>query len=125
VGVVPTEVGDNAAVQAYAAALEEHAPDIDPGTGFAAAGYLSADLFLRGVEEAGDCLSRDAFIEALRGVTDYDGGGLLVEPARYSGGIAPNGGQPYGACSWFVVREGDAWVPDEEATCGELLQIPS
>jgi ABC-type branched-subunit amino acid transport system substrate-binding protein len=123
--VVPLEVTDDEAVQTYVATMEEHAPDIDPATGFASAGYLSADLFLRGVEEAGDCLSRASFMEALRGVTDYDGGGYLIEPARFSGGDAPNGGQPYGSCAWFVTREGDEWVPDEEATCGELIPIES
>jgi ABC-type branched-subunit amino acid transport system substrate-binding protein len=124
--VVPNQLADeNEAVQTYIDTMKEYAPDTDPSAGFAEAGYISADLFIRGVEEAGDCLTRESFIEGLRGVTDYDAGGLLVEPAQFSGGDAPNGGKRYGGCTWFVTREGDEWVPDEEPTCGELIKIAS
>ncbi|TFV88821.1 ABC transporter substrate-binding protein [Blastococcus sp. CT_GayMR16] len=122
--VVPNQLADeNEAVQTYIDTMKEYAPDTDPSAGFAEVGYISADLFIKGVEEAGDCLTRESFIEGLRGVTEYDGGGLLTEPAQFSGGDAPNGGQRYGSCAWFVTREGDEWVPDDEPTCGELIQI--
>jgi ABC-type branched-subunit amino acid transport system substrate-binding protein len=123
VATVPVEVTDNEGVQAYLAAMEEYAPDTGPASGFTQAGYLSADLFLSGVEAAGDCLSRESLIESLRGLEGYDGGGFLTEPAVFSGGPFPNGSGPYGGCTWFVTREGGAWVPDAEATCGELLEI--
>jgi ABC-type branched-subunit amino acid transport system substrate-binding protein len=124
VATVPNELADeNEGVQTYIDTMKEFAPDVEPSTGFAEAGYISADLFIKGVEEAGDCLTREAFIEGLRGLDDYDGGGLLVEPAVFSGGPFANGSGPYGACSWYVVREGDVWVPDAEPTCGELVKI--
>jgi branched-chain amino acid transport system substrate-binding protein len=122
--VVPNQLaGDNEAVQTYIDTMKEYAPDTDPSAGFAEVGYISADLFIKGVEEAGDCLTRDSFIKGLRGVTDYDGGGLLSQPAKFSGGDAPNGGERYGSCAWFVTREGSDWVPDDEPTCGDLIKI--
>jgi ABC-type branched-subunit amino acid transport system substrate-binding protein len=121
---VPNQLADdNDAVQTYIDTMKEYAPGTDPSAGFAEVGYISADLFIKGVEEAGDCLTRESFIEGLRGVTDYDGGGLLTQPAKFSGGDAPNGGERYGSCAWFVTRDGDEWVPDEEPTCGDLIQI--
>ena len=126
VATVPNELADeNEDVQNYIDTMAEYAPDTEPSTGFAEAGYISADLFIKGVEEAGDCLTREDFISALRGLDDYDGSGLLVEPAVFSGGPFANGSGPYGACTWYVVRDGDVWVPDAEPTCGDLVEIAS
>ena len=121
--VVPNELAsENEAVQSYVDAMAEYAPDVEPSTGFAEAGYISADLFIKGVEEAGDCLTRESFITGLRDLGEYDGGGLLVEPAVFSGGPFANGSAPFGACTWYVVREGDVWVPDAEPVCGDLIK---
>jgi ABC-type branched-subunit amino acid transport system substrate-binding protein len=123
VATLPNELAsENEDVQTYIDTMEEYAPDVEPSTGFAEAGYLSADLFIKGVEEAGDCLTRGTFISGLRDLGEYDGAGLLVEPAVFSGGPFANGSAPYGACTWYVIREGDAWVPDAEPTCGELVK---
>jgi branched-chain amino acid transport system substrate-binding protein len=124
--VVPNQLASkNDAVQEYVDTMKQYAPDTDPSAGFAEVGYISADLFIKGVEEAGDCLTRESFIKGLRGVTDYDGGGLLTQPAKFSGGDAPNGGERYGSCAWFVTREGSDWVPDDMPTCGDLIKINS
>jgi branched-chain amino acid transport system substrate-binding protein len=126
VAVVPNELAsENEDVQTYIDTMKEFAPDVEPSTGFAEAGYISADLFIKGVEEAGDCLTRESFIKGLRDLGEYDGAGLLVEPAVFSGGPFANGSGPYGGCSWYVVREGDKWVPDAEPVCGELVKIAS
>jgi ABC-type branched-subunit amino acid transport system substrate-binding protein len=123
VATVPNELASkNQDVQAYVDTMKKYAPTVEPSTGFAEAGYISADLFIKGVEEAGDCLTRESFIKGLRDLGKYDGGGLLVEPAQFSGGPLANGSAPYGACTWFVVRKGSAWVPDAEPTCGELIK---
>jgi branched-chain amino acid transport system substrate-binding protein len=127
VGTVPNEL-DLPAVRAYREAMAAHQPATDPSSGFTEAGYLSADLFIRGVEDtvaaAGqDCVTRDGFVENLRKVTDYEGSGLLVGPAAFTGGDAPNGGSRYGSCVWFVTRTGNTWQPDPAATCGTLEQI--
>jgi branched-chain amino acid transport system substrate-binding protein len=120
--VKPTEL-DDADVKAYTDTMRKYAGDTEPSLDFAHGGYISADLFIRGVTEAGDCLTRESFIKGLRGVTDYDGAGLLLEPAGFSGGDAANGSTPGATCIWFVTREGDAWVPDPKETCGDLPKL--
>jgi branched-chain amino acid transport system substrate-binding protein len=123
VATLPNELAsDNPDVQAYVDTMKEYAPDVEPSTGFAEAGYISADLFIKGVEEAGDCLTRESFIKGLRSLGEYDGAGLLTDPAAFSGGPFANGSAPYGKCNWFVIREGSKWVPDAEPTCGELIK---
>jgi ABC-type branched-subunit amino acid transport system substrate-binding protein len=124
-GLVPTEV-DTPEMAEYLQAMETYVPDAEPSGQFTGGGYVSADLFIRGIEEATeangeDCLTREGFIESLRAVSDYDGAGLIPEPISFNGGPTPNGGTPYDRCSWFVVREGNAWVPDPEPTCGEYI----
>jgi ABC-type branched-subunit amino acid transport system substrate-binding protein len=126
-GLVPTEV-DTPEMKAYLDAMATYVPDAEPSGQFTGGGYVSADLFIRGLEEAAeadgdDCLTRQSFIENLRAVSDYDGAGLIPEPVSYNGGRTPNGGTPYDRCTWYVSRQGDAWVPDAEATCGEWLTV--
>lgn len=121
VATVPNELAStNDSVKKYIDTMKKYAPSVEPSTGFAEAGYISADLFIKGIESAGKCLTRDSFIKGLRDLGKYDGAGLLVEKAQFSGGPFPNGSAPYGACTWFVVRKGSAWVPDAKPTCGKL-----
>jgi ABC-type branched-subunit amino acid transport system substrate-binding protein len=68
------------ALDAYRNAIARYAPELDsPDQVTAIRAYLSADLFVRGLAGAGSCPTRTGFIESLRAVTDYDGGGLLPE----------------------------------------------
>ena len=65
----------------FRAAMIEFAPQVQPPTnGGALSGWIVADMMLRGLEEAGECPTRQRFIEALRSVTDYDANGLLPAP---------------------------------------------
>ncbi|CUU59787.1 ABC-type branched-chain amino acid transport system, substrate-binding protein [Parafrankia irregularis] len=67
--------------QEYFNALTQYAPEITVQENqLALNGWLAADLMLRGLKEAGPCPSRAGFIDALRSVRHYDGGGL-VRPA--------------------------------------------
>jgi branched-chain amino acid transport system substrate-binding protein len=127
-GLVPTEV-DTPEMEEYLDAMETYVPDAEPSGQFTAGGYVSADLFIRGIEETtgedgGECLTREALIENMRAIEDYDGAGLIPNaPISFTGGPTPNGGTPYDECTWFVVREGDQWVPDDEAVCGEYIDV--
>jgi ABC-type branched-subunit amino acid transport system substrate-binding protein len=122
-GLRPLEVGGEG-IDQYLADMEEYRPDVEPVGSFTSGGYVSADLFIRGLEEAGDCLSRDTFIEGLRGVEGYDGAGLTApESITFDGGPNPNGSTPYNECEWYTTREGDEWVPDPEPICNELQQL--
>lgn len=97
--------------------LDRANPDAVPAQ-IAMVGWLSADLFIRGLREAGaDCPTREAFINNLRLVDDYDADGLLV-PVDFSEefGTTP-------LCFFFVRIESGEFVPqfDGEPFCGELL----
>lgn len=106
--------------RAFVDAMAQHGNGIDPRAGFAGPGYLSADLFIEGLKKAGECPTREAFISELRKVSNYEGAGLLVEPANFASGPVPTG-TPWGRCNWNVTFEGTSYVPQPEATCGEWV----
>ncbi|CAI7979069.1 putative Leu/Ile/Val-binding lipoprotein transmembrane [Frankia sp. Hr75.2] len=92
----PFEAG-GAAIERYRSAIARFAPELAmPEQQFAMYGYIYADLFIRGLEEAGACPTRESFISGLREVTGYDAGGL-IEPVD----LATNVGKPL-ECSAFV-----------------------
>nr|MDT0667592.1 ABC transporter substrate-binding protein [Micromonospora sp. DSM 115978] len=67
------------AFRTYLDAMTRYAPEMQPPDNeVAISSYIATDMFLRGLEEAGACPSREAFIEGLRAVSDYDAGGLLA-----------------------------------------------
>lgn len=103
-------------------AMAAHAADEErPAQQLAMVGWLSADLFVRGVEEAGDCMSRANFISSLRAVDDYDADGLLLEPVDQSEAF----GKP-NLCTNYVqvAADGSAFELVEDAVpyCGEVIE---
>ncbi|OHV39092.1 MULTISPECIES: ABC transporter substrate-binding protein [Pseudofrankia] len=63
--------------QKFEQAMSDYAPEIQPPTqDMAVDGWISADLFIRGLEVAGKCPTRESFIAGLRAVKDYDGAGM-------------------------------------------------
>ncbi len=112
-GTVPIGV-PNAAVRTYANGMK--AAGINPYAVYAPIGYLGADLFIRGLKEAGKCPTRALFIEKLRNVTNYDGHGLVPEKISFKPGLTPNGNPP--SCGWYLTVKGLDLVPDAKPTCG-------
>ncbi|MDO9486609.1 MAG: ABC transporter substrate-binding protein [Actinomycetota bacterium] len=110
---------DDPAVTAYVEAM--NTAGLNTETSFASVGYVAADLFIRGLQEAGPCAYRDDFVTNLRMVTDYDGGGLSVAPVSFAPGLTPNGDPS--KCQWFLEVTDGEFVPDAEATCGELIAM--
>ncbi|KPM53639.1 ABC transporter substrate-binding protein [Frankia sp. CcI49] len=69
---------DSPALDSYHEAMALHAPETtDPNQTTALAAYINADMFIRGLQEAGPCPTRKSFIDGLRGVHDYTAGGLV------------------------------------------------
>ncbi|ABW13285.1 Short-chain alcohol dehydrogenase of unknown specificity-like protein [Parafrankia sp. EAN1pec] len=67
------------ALGAYRAAVARYAPQlVDPDQTLALTAYVVADMLVRGLEEAGECPSRQSFMDGLRAVEDYDAGGLIT-----------------------------------------------
>jgi branched-chain amino acid transport system substrate-binding protein len=120
-GTVPTELNTPATTK-YVAQMKQYAPNTSPNAGFATPGYVSADLFIKGLQLAGNCVSRSNFIDKLRGLTGYDADGLLVKPAVFAPAELPDG-TPYTKCSWYASFQGSKWVPDPQATCGDLIKF--
>jgi len=120
-GTVPLEL-DNDAVKQYKAAMAKYAPGFPAADNlFTAVGWLSADLFLHGLDLAGKSPTRQAFIDKLRQESNYTGRGLLVQPVSFRPGITPNG-DPV-KCVWLEQVEDGKYVPDDDKVCGELIKV--
>jgi branched-chain amino acid transport system substrate-binding protein len=101
-------------------ALEQYSPDTPPAQEVEQ-GWAIGDLLIRGIQEAGEeCPTREAFIENLRQVTDFDADGLLNPAVDFEASF----GQPYGLCFHYVKVEGGQFVPvtEGEAFCGEVIE---
>ena len=116
---VPFEL-NTPAQQRLLAAMAQYAPQIQPPNQQSAVdGWLTADLFIRGLQEAGSCPTRADFIRALRNVHNYDGDGLLPAPVD----LSTNLGKP-SKCLEFVriSDDGRSFVPlHPSLRCGKLL----
>lgn len=81
-------------------------------------GYLSADLLIESIKAAGNCPTREAILEGMLSVGEYDGRGL-IEPWDVGAG---QGTPPL--CSWYVQvsEDGSAFEPqfDGEPVCTAL-----
>ncbi|MCK9929633.1 ABC transporter substrate-binding protein [Frankia sp. Mgl5] len=85
-------------------AMTRYAPYLQPPNRQAAlSGWISTDMFLRGLAEAGRCPTRERFIEGLRAVRDYAADGLLPAPIDFTASF----GQ-LGRCYTFLQVAPDA-----------------
>lgn len=85
-------------------------------------GYVSADLVIRGLEEAGQNPTRESFLDALHEMGTYDGGGLLARNVDIS--LEGFGQAQEETCTWFVQVVDGQFVPVPESgepVCGELI----
>ncbi|WP_238430918.1 ABC transporter substrate-binding protein [Frankia nepalensis] len=113
------------AMNTYLRNADTYAPElIHPQDDLALAGYVAADEMLLGLNLAGDCPTREQFVENLRQVPDYTAGGLIppndlsrpTDPARCFNfvQVSPSGDQ------WQVIadpaRSDGFWCGDVIAT---------
>ncbi len=78
---LPFEAG-GPAIDRYRDGMTRFAPEtVQTDQRYALNSYIYADMFLRGLDLAGECPTREGFISALRKVSDYDAGGL-IEPVN-------------------------------------------
>jgi ABC-type branched-subunit amino acid transport system substrate-binding protein len=77
VGNTPFTV-DTPGLQQYRQAMADYAPEFGtPEDETALASYVTADEFVLGLQRAGSCPTRQAFIDNLRAVKDYNADGLI------------------------------------------------
>ena len=84
-------------------------------------GWLSADLFIRGLELAGRHPTRQSFMTNLRKVKSYNGGGLLPQPVDFAQAF---GNPPRTSCGYIVQLRGKTFVPtprNGKPVCGTLI----
>ncbi|WP_235463155.1 MULTISPECIES: ABC transporter substrate-binding protein [Frankia] len=119
ISFVPFEL-NTPAHQRLLAAMTRYSPQTQPPEQESAVfGWLSADLFLHGLQAAGACPTHQSFLQGLHSVHDYDGTGLLPKPVD----LAKNRGQ-LGNCYYFMRISGDGshFVPlQSTARCGNLI----
>jgi ABC-type branched-subunit amino acid transport system substrate-binding protein len=104
--------------------IREAADKYTPGqkvTQYYAYGYASAVIFMKGLELAGDCPTREKFITELRKVTDYTANGTLAGPVSFVKTEISANGNPF-ACYWFVQNSGSSFKPNAKATCGTFVK---
>lgn len=84
-------------------------------------GWLSADLFIRGLQAAGQNPTRSSFISNLRNVSNWNGGGLL--PTTVDLSLKDFGHFPPTSCAYFVRLEGQSFVPlnNGKPVCGNNI----
>jgi len=111
-----------ASVRTYANGMK--AAGINPYLNFAPVGFISADEFILGLKKAGQCPSRQSFIDGLRTVSSYDANGFMPSKFSYAPTKLSALGGPVDtskSCAWYVTVKNGQPVPDAKATCGVLL----
>ncbi len=101
-------------------AMAAYSPEIQPaGQQSAIAGYINADLFLRGLRTQHGCPTRESFMTGMRSIADYDADGMMVQKIN----LAADHGQ-LDRCSDFVriAPTGDRFeVVNPLPLCGERI----
>lgn len=115
-GTIPLQL-DHAEVKRYVAGMA--AKGVDPYSPLAPIGYVAADLMAAGLTGAGQCPTRADFIRVQRGVSEYLGAGLLPGKVSFTPGVTPDGDPQ--KCTWFLTVRGNSMLPDDNATCGVLV----
>jgi branched-chain amino acid transport system substrate-binding protein len=72
-------------------------------------GYLTADLMIKGLQAAGQNLTRDGYISATKGLNTWDAAGLSCQPVDVS--AQGFGTAPKTACSWYLQIKNGKFVP--------------
>lgn len=102
------------------AAFDEWMPDDAVRNQITYIGWLSAEVFVQGLIEAGlECPTREAFITNLRLLDGYTGGGAF-DPIDF----ISLWGKPF-PCAYYVRVENGAFVPmfDGEERCGDFIEV--
>ncbi|ABW13752.1 conserved hypothetical protein [Parafrankia sp. EAN1pec] len=106
--------------QTFISAMARYAHETQPMQQQSAVyGWISADLYLRGLQDAGECPTREGFMNALHAVHDYEAGGLLSSKVDF----ATNIGQ-LSTCYQFVQisQDGKEFIPlNPSQRCGSRL----
>jgi ABC-type branched-subunit amino acid transport system substrate-binding protein len=105
------------AIEAYLDAMSRYAPQTQARLDTAMLSYISADMFVHGLELAGACPTREGFIKAMHAESNYDAGGLI--PTL---NIRDEFAKPTTCNSYVRVNpEGTAFTVAEPHLCGRVV----
>jgi branched-chain amino acid transport system substrate-binding protein len=118
--VAPTEA-NTTGTQEFAAAMKKYAGVSGIPSWGAYIGWLTTDLMIYGLEQAGPEASSQQFIKKLRAST-WDGAGL-ESPTDFADIKPTMGGQDQGRCLYFIGFNGSTFVPQQGASplCGNII----
>ena len=116
----PVLVGNAATEDLQAAMLKyENRPKAQFPTYAIYAGWLAAQLTIKGLKLAGDNPTSASVIKALRGVTDWNGNGILSFTTNYATNF---GTSPNPSCTWLLKASKSGFVMVQNATiCGNAI----
>lgn len=117
-GWAPNEL-KNAGTERMSAALKKHAGSKSGIPGFSQAmGWLTADMFLHGLETAGCDADQAKFLTTMRADKTWTAGGLYPTPRDFTTIDAKQ------QCSYFLKLKGNAFVPEPNAAplCGNEVK---
>ncbi|WP_261555734.1 ABC transporter substrate-binding protein [Frankia tisae] len=101
-------------------AMAAYSPEIQPaGQNSAVAGYINADMFIRGLKTQQGCPTRESYMRGMRSITDYDADGMMVQKINMT---ADHG--ELDRCSDFVriAATGDRFdVVNPQPLCGQRI----
>jgi ABC-type branched-subunit amino acid transport system substrate-binding protein len=107
--------------KSFLTAMEMYAPQIQPSAQqIALTGWIAADMFIRALSATSGCPTRDAALNGLHSIRNYDADGLLLRPVS----LAATPKQP-DVCFVFVKinDDGSTLTPlDPRPRCGEVLK---
>jgi Periplasmic binding protein len=85
-------------------------------------GWISADLWIHGLEKAGKNPTRASFLQAVRSIQGYTAEGLL--PTSLDLSLKDFGKNPSSSCEYFVKLEGSTFTPlnGGKAICGTVVK---
>ncbi|SHM64109.1 ABC transporter substrate-binding protein [Cryptosporangium aurantiacum] len=116
-GWAPNEL-KNEGTERMSKALKDHAGSKSGIPGFAQTmGWMTADIFLHGLEVAGCDADQAKFISDLRADKTWDADGLYPSPRDFTTIEADE------QCQYFLKLEGSAFVPEPKASplCGKVV----
>lgn len=108
----------------FLAAMASYSPQLQPqASEVALEGWVSGDLFLAGLKAAGPCVTRASYMKALRGLKNFNAGGILPRPVD----MRATFGKPQTCYTFVQMNEaGNGWnVGNPHPLCGQLLSNPS
>jgi hypothetical protein len=97
----------------------QHRPPANFPTYVVDESWLGADLMIQGLQRAGNSPTRASVIKAIRGITSYNGNGLLPQSINFSTIFGHNLPKQ---CAWYLQAKKNGFVTvSNQPVCGTYI----